>query len=290
VKEDLLGRAIPVRYFQWDDYWMESMGDVPGMLSWQPKPDVFPSGFTPWLNTSLSLYAPMYSDRNVWMGISEYEWKSDASAGSAIPLGARFYRDLFANGSRIGMRMFEQDFLCFTTLNTDLLTSDVDTGDRWFAAMDEAAVATGTSLQLCMAYPSHVLAGITQLRSFTNSRATSDNVRSTAAIIGPMGQNAVLLTALGVFASRDNVWTTASDVNQTGCLYAGLCFEPSRQPDNAVAVLAGGPYGFADKVGLADRDLVMRSCRSDGVLLRCVCCQGRLQCACVCGCERVGGV
>jgi hypothetical protein len=35
-----------------------------------------------------------------------------------------------------------------------------------------------------------------------------------------------------------------------------------------LAVLAGGPYGAADKVGSMNRSLVMRSCRSDGVLLK----------------------
>lgn len=36
----------------------------------------------------------------------------------------------------------------------------------------------------------------------------------------------------------------------------------------AMAVLAGGPYGPADIAGAMNRSLVMRSCRSDGVLLR----------------------
>ena len=36
----------------------------------------------------------------------------------------------------------------------------------------------------------------------------------------------------------------------------------------AMAVLSGGPYGVADIAGTMNRSLVMRSCRSDGVLLR----------------------
>ena len=38
--------------------------------------------------------------------------------------------------------------------------------------------------------------------------------------------------------------------------------------DNAVAVLAGGPYGPGDAPGQYNRTIIMRSCRSDGVLLK----------------------
>ena len=65
VKADLAERRIPNRYMQLDDWWFESEGDVPGMLSWVPKPTEFPSGFPTWLDVPLSMYAPMYSAANV---------------------------------------------------------------------------------------------------------------------------------------------------------------------------------------------------------------------------------
>ena len=76
----------------------------------------------------------------------------------------------------------------------------------------------------------------------------------------------MLYAALGFFASRDNVWTTAANVTQAGC--NGECVEAAPHADNAVALLAGGPYGFSDAVGLTDRAMVLRASRSDGVLLR----------------------
>lgn len=116
-----------------------------------------------------------------------------------------------------------------------------------------------------MPNPRHVLASAS-MQSVTNIRATSDNTRSTPYIIGPMGPNGIFYQALGVFPSRDNVWTTNSDINQTGCTDA-ICFEPSQHADNAIALLSGGPYGFADKVGFANKTIVMKACREDGVLL-----------------------
>ncbi len=261
VKYDLLRRNIPVRYFQWDDWWMESEGDRPGILSWIPKPEVFPSGFANWLNMSLSLYAPEYSARNRWTKM--YDWKIDGE--TAIPLDDKFYKDLFLNGSKIGMKMFEQDFLCSINSETNLTSSDVTSGNAWMMGMDNGAIATNTSLQWCMMNPCHALAS-TQVKQMTNGRGTGDNCRGNSKNIESMGKNGLLYFALGFFPSRDNVWTTDGNTEQPQC--NRFCFQPNRHADNAVALLSGGPYGPSDAVGYTDRSVVMYACRTDGVLLR----------------------
>jgi len=45
--------------------WMEKIDDSPGMISWTPKQDVFPSGFSDWLEMPLAMYAPEYFAQNV---------------------------------------------------------------------------------------------------------------------------------------------------------------------------------------------------------------------------------
>lgn len=279
VKQDLNKREIPVRYFQWDDWWMESDGDTPGMTSWTPKQTVFPSGFTDWLGTPLSMYAPMYSARNVW--INDYTWKHDVgtsavggspadSPASVIPLDPAFYLDLFRNGSKIGMKMFEQDFLCTTNSETSLTNNDITSGHAWMQGMNLAAKATNMSLQWCMMNPMHVLAS-TQFSQMTNGRATGDNTRSNNRGILSMGQNGLLFYPMGFLASRDNVWTTSPEIVQPNCTHNPAhvpCFERNRHADNAVAVLSSGPYGISDGYGFSDRDVVMHSCRTDGVLLK----------------------
>lgn len=149
-------RRIPVRYYQWDDWWMETDGDVPGMLSWQAKPNVFPSGFSAWLDSPLSLYAPEYSDRNIW--IDQYDWNIDTVFGTAIPLSLQFYLDLLSNGTKIGMKMFEQDFLCYLNTDTTTTNSDINSGNQWFKNMDKAALQAGVGQQC------HVFYDLTALR------------------------------------------------------------------------------------------------------------------------------
>ena len=80
------------------------------MTYWQPKPDIFPSGLTDWLGEPLVLYVPMYSANNLYRKspLYDYEWAIAGNGASAIPLGRKFYDDLFANGTAAGMIMFEQ--------------------------------------------------------------------------------------------------------------------------------------------------------------------------------------
>jgi hypothetical protein len=101
----------------------------------------------------------------------------------------------------------------------------------------------------------------------TNARATSDNTRNYPSIQA-MGQNGLLLYALGIFASRDNVWTSLGDIKQDGCGNQDFCYEPNAHLDNAVAVLSGGPYGIADAMDFVNETVVAYSCRIDGLLLR----------------------
>merc|ERR1719397_1535530 len=104
IKADAKARNIPFRYSQWDDWWAYQEGDWPGLTRWWPRPDAFPSGLTGWLGLPLSLYAPGYSADNVYR--DSYNWVLD-SKKHAIPVDKNFYRDIFRNGTKAGMVMFE---------------------------------------------------------------------------------------------------------------------------------------------------------------------------------------
>ena len=57
------------------------------------------------------------------------------SANGAVSTDALFFRDLMKNGSKVGLAHFEQDYLCASTAAT---SRDLDTGTRWFRALDAA--------------------------------------------------------------------------------------------------------------------------------------------------------
>jgi hypothetical protein len=160
--------------------------------------------------------------------------------------------------------MMEQDYICSSEAQT---AADLSAGPGWFAALDEAlgraseAGRSGVDLQLCMMNPAHALASTT-MRHASNGRGTGDHVVRNAARGLPLGWSGMLLWAVGLWPSRDNVWTNSS-VN-----VPGLASETDPAGQTAMAVLAGGPYGVADIAGALNKSLLMQSCRDDGVLLR----------------------
>ena len=92
------------------------------------------------------------------------------------------------------------------------------------------------TLQICMACPAHILAS-TELRAVTNARGTSDNDHSSQADLYPLGHSGLLTGAMGIWNSRDNVFTSAAEPN---CA-KGACVSPDFRLQNVAALLAGGP-------------------------------------------------
>jgi hypothetical protein len=275
-------QKIPFRYVQWDDWqWINGSHhpDIPGPYpNWLPLPQNIPSGITDWLQMPTSLYNPMYAANTSYITQSPElgEWAVDAESamgGSAIPLDPAYYRAAFKNGSRAQMKMFEQDFLCTYQWTTNLTTSDVTTGMQWLHAMDDAAASftdyagnpANTTLQLCMMTPVHALAS-TELMRVTNGRGTSDNLHDSQADLYKLGPSGLLLGAMGLWNSRDNVFTSPKE---SGCApNMGNCTSPDYRLQNVAAVLGGGPYGPSDGIRYLNKKLIDRSCRTDGVLLK----------------------
>lgn len=273
VKADAQARSIPFRYSQWDDWWAyqnhSDFGNWGGVTNWVPMPGVFPDGMTDWLGLPLSLYASSYSAGNVYRQADMFAWNTD-DRGHAIPVDRTFYDAIFRNGTAAGMKMFEQDFLCSINTASDLTRTDVSSGMDWVRGMNDAATSANITLQFCMMNPVHTMLS-TMLTRVTNGRATRDNHpgRPRDERADPMnagnglvlGLSGMLHYAVGIWPSRDNVWTNSSVVGHGGP-------EDMVQTQTLLAMLSGGPYGPSDGAGSANRTLIMRSCRDDGVLLR----------------------
>ena len=116
IKERWEAQRIPFRYVQLDDWWQTQVGDVPGVQWWWPTKQSIPDGLSDWLGMPTSLYNSMYAaTNNTYIEDKaryNYTWAVDAGApggGSALPVDKMFYRDIFANGSKARMKMFEQE-------------------------------------------------------------------------------------------------------------------------------------------------------------------------------------
>lgn len=105
----------------------------------------------------------------------------------------------------------------------------------------------------------------------TNGRGTSDNDHSSQADLYPLGHSGLIMGAVGMWPSRDNVFTAPYEPNCpkgsqrpkiTNCTY------PDYHLQSVAALLAGGPFGPSDGIDDLHRKHIMPACRSDGVLLR----------------------
>eukprot|EP01060_Flectonema_neradi_P036842 TRINITY_DN721_c0_g1_i5.p1 TRINITY_DN721_c0_g1~~TRINITY_DN721_c0_g1_i5.p1 ORF type:complete len:770 (+),score=161.41 TRINITY_DN721_c0_g1_i5:67-2310(+) len=256
VKADAKNRSIPIQYFQWDDWWYyQYEGDTGGLMEWQPYPNVFPSGMTKWLDMPLSLYVAEYNRYNIY--VNDYKFAFDDKTNHSLPVDKQFYLDMFKNGTDIGMKMFEQDFLSGINEYTSLTNNDTHTGDDWLNAMGDAAKELGVSLQYCMMQPIHTLKS-TEVYQVTNGRASRDAVGVPSFHL-VLGMSGMLPYSTGIWPSADNVWTSAVEGTQTRAppLYT-----------NIIALLVGGPYGPSDEVGKLNKTTIMQTCRDDGLLLR----------------------
>ena len=98
----------------------------------------------------------------------------------------------------------------------------------------------------------------------TNGRGTSDNLHDSRPDLYKLGPSGLLLGAMGLWSSRDNVFTSAIE---PGC-HVRNCTSRDYRLQNVAAVLAGGPYGPSDGMEYLNADMILRSCRADGVLLK----------------------
>jgi len=98
---------------------------------------------------------------------------------------------------------------------------------------------------------------VTQARASVDYAPGNDQWR-------PLGVTGVLTYALGLGASKDSFRSTPK---QFGNPKYPTKSEPRNRLQAAVLSLSKGPVTFADTINMTDRALIMKSCRSDGVLL-----------------------
>ena len=74
---------------------------------------------------------------------------------------------------------------------------------------------------------------------------------------------AMLMRALDIGPFFDDIWTEADEPRNP---YNVSCNDIRMR--TFVSALSGGPVGISDGVNLTDPELIMKSCRGDGVLLK----------------------
>ncbi len=275
--------GLPMGYYQLDSWWYpKSFESLPALVKiflfgsamhWgePPKPEIFPHGLKyVWEQLDklpLMCHSRWFSPKSDYVKKYDFYIQKPTMKSFNLPLFAApknidFWDDLFAASKEWGLNCFLQDWLSYQYDEIDIMKSTVDFADRWTRNMAEGAAKHRMTLQYCMAPSSFMMQGV-KLPNLMQARASDDhNGMQPRRWYQPhFTQTSMLCHAVGFWPHKD---TFASSTRKHYWFYG----ERFPEMECITAVLSGGPVAPSDKIGYEDKDLLMKSCRADGLLLK----------------------
>ncbi|RIL00854.1 MAG: hypothetical protein DCC71_18415 [Proteobacteria bacterium] len=233
-----------------------------GLVTWDARPDVLPGGI-PALRRALG-DPPLAAHCRHFASDSPYFALHEAwvDGDRAHPQDAALYGALLHQAAGWGVEVFEHDWLVECFLGVRGLREAPGRARAWQEGVDRAAGEHGVTLQWCMASPADFFQSVT-LKNVTSIRTSGDYkyfVGSGALWAWFLYGNA-LARALGLHPFKD-VFLTRRDGDgpRDG--------DPHAEAEALLAALSAGPVGIGDRVGRTERELLWRTCRRDGVLVK----------------------
>jgi hypothetical protein len=254
VGADAQARGIPFGYMQLDSWWYFKVAGTPpgGLIRWEPRPEMFPDGLASFDN---KLGLPLVAHNRYFAIDNGYRDKYPFVNGKtmALPLDRGVFDEFMTNCKAWGIETYEQDWLMSQFLDIPYLRNGVDHAEKWFGDMTSAAADKGLTMQICMAGAAELLDSIDK-PAVTTSRTSIDYQPSVSKeSFWPQFHTVNMLArAIGILPFKDNFQTS----------------EKHPEPEALISILSAGMVGPSDQVGVADRELLMRTCRQDGLLLK----------------------
>ncbi|HUO04167.1 MAG TPA: hypothetical protein VMU16_03110 [Candidatus Binataceae bacterium] len=272
VVGDLHARDIPVRSVQLDSWFYphqnlrpvsaEGAPMVPpsGMMTWEPRGDLFPDGMidlSRTLGLPLTLHSRHFSSRSPYFE-RHAAWRDREYAH---PENGELYDLLMEQAASLGAITYEQDWMVESFLGVRGLRERPDRARAWQQHLDRAAGEHGLHLQWCMATPADFMETVT-LRNVASIRTSGDY-----RYLFDNGLNWVwflhtnaLARAFGLNPFKDVFLSHEKTNLSTG--------EPYAEVEALLSALSAGPVGIGDQLGCSNRELIMRTCREDGILVK----------------------
>ncbi|KAK2183903.1 hypothetical protein NP493_292g00003 [Ridgeia piscesae] len=262
VYADML--KLPYRYVQFDS-WFYYKGPKEGVTNWTSMPKIFPSGLRSlWEKTGwpVSAHNRWWSDKVVYakQNGGKFNFIIEEKSRKAVPVDQTFWDYLMKTSKEWGLITYEQDWLNVEFDYITAMYSDVTLGRTWLTQMGAAAAKHGITIQYCMA-PSRAALQSLEIPVVTQARATGDYQPGNDN--WKIGVSSLFVDAIGVAPFKDNFWTTT---DQPGNPYGKKETQPALIA--LAATLTTGPVAVGDGIGFSDPALIMRSCNTDGLLLK----------------------
>jgi hypothetical protein len=264
VKEDAVKNSLPYRYLQIDSWWYFK-GDHDGVKNWTAMPSIFPNGIdavskaTGW---PIVAHNRFFSTDTVYAKQNGGKYDFIIDEGKiALPNDIQFWKDLLTNArDQWNLWTYEQDWLSTEYRGLQELEMDLNLGQTWLGQMGETAKELGLTIQYCMAYTRYIMQSV-MIPTVTQARASGDYHPDNSQWM--IGDSSILYHSMGVAPYKDTFHTTGT---QAKCRFTNE--ETAPELETYVAVLSHGPVGPSDTVGGANKQLIMATSMSDGLLLK----------------------
>lgn len=267
--------ALPYAYYQLDSYFYPK-GKEHGMIEWTGNPDMFPTGGLPGLaqrlGTRFVAHSRWLSPQTVYLANATalggfYTGGAPGPGGLSPADPAEFFGYVIGQAAREwGLVTYEQDwtFRCFLA-GLPTFGTHVDAAGSWDVGMGAAAAAAGAGVAYGTGTPSDLMQSVyvpTASFLFATQNPACPSVECPQS--WTVGRVSVLARALGVAPFKDTFWSTAV---QPGNPWGPSGTFPNHDLHALVSVLSG-PVGPGDAIGSENATLIMRTCASNGLLLK----------------------
>ncbi len=266
---------IPFGYYHFDSWfyyrafsWMPAYIGMlilnGGIKKWEFKKHEFPEGIEELqkkLGKPISCHSRFFHGRCVYAKKFKFHKVGRIINTWGLPLEFEFWDTLMKMTKSWGMALYEQDWMNNQFRKFKYLRNDVEHARKWLLDMGNAAAKYGITIQYCMATPAMFMQSI-ELPNVTNARMSGDyNARFRKTSSFPhFTQTSILGYALGIWPSKD----TFRSSSHPGHFY----IEKFPELETLMCILSAGVVGPGDPVGHLNRELLMKTCREDGLLLK----------------------
>jgi len=266
--------GIPYGYFQLDSWWypkgvidLKSSHNRGGFLKWEPIPEMFPQGlaeFRKQLGLPLVAHNRYAADESPYCERYQCVYHNGDKRRGAFPTGPEFWDEIMDNAVKFGIVLYEQDWLYTQIDMIPWMRTGLHNAESWYDNMANAAEKRGLTMQLCMASPEFLMQALKHPVE-THIRASHDYKGGIAKAFFwvPFHKAGLFAWSVGLWPFKDNFQTTAGQRPAYNIIP-----EANPMEEALVASLSGGPVGPSDKIGASDRELILKTCRKDGLLLK----------------------
>ena len=256
VRQDAIAEGIPYSYFQLNSWWYEKEETTSpirgGLVRWEPLAEMFPDwleAFRERLGLPLILHNRWFAKDNIYR--DEFEFVDGEQM--AFPVGRGVFDRFMADAARWGAFTYEQDWLVSQYWGLRYLREREGRGEAYMAAMDDAARDKGLTVQICMAGAAHLMDTVDRTQTTTVRTSIDYAADVSKESFWPQFHTVNMLAwALGIWPFKDNFQSS----------------ERHGMQEALISALSGGMVGPSDAISAARRDILMRTCREDGLLLK----------------------